>query len=781
MYGQMTAGSWIYIGTQGILQGTYETFAELARQHFGGSLKGRVCLTAGVGGMGGAQPLAITMNDGVALDRRRRSRAPRAPPRAALPRPRRRSRARRRLREVERAKQRGRGVFDRLRGQRRGGVPAALSTAASVPTRVTDQTSAHDLLNGYVPAGVTLDEAAALRSAIRPSTSAARWRVAASHVAAMVRYLGRRRGRLRLRQQHPRAGAARRLRARLRLSGIRAGVHPPALLPRFRTVPLRGALGRSGRHRPLRRRTAAALSARRSLRAGSSWRASASRSKACRRASAGSATAIAPKPVLAFNELVRSGEVKAPIVIGRDHLDTGSVASPYRETEAMKDGSDAIADWPILNALLNTAAGAHWVSFHHGGGVGIGYSLHAGMVVVADGSDDARERLERVLDDRLRHGRRAPRRRRLRHRDRNGRREGHRLALLIVRAQTIVPCDSGRSPNSGADFESLGRVDDGAVLIDGERVLAVGRRSRRWRSRRSAAARLAKLDAGDAVVLPGMVDAHAHPLFAGDREPDFAARLRGEPTRSAWRTRSSRRARRCSIRRRSTNERFVARLQTMLAHGTTTLETKTGYALHKPGESALLDLIAAHRDETAAPRLSRRFSAHTRCRRSYCAKTRSSTIRRSSRSGRGRARRRICGRILRARILLTGQTRRYLDAARLHGIRLRVHCDEMAYGGAAAMAAGLDVDAVDHCNYIRRRRRARDRPTRHRGRRLPGDHCLSRPSATCAGARAAWKRVQRWRWRATTIRERRRVSTCRRSRISGGSCSVCRRPRRSTA
>ena len=215
------------------------------------------------------------------------------------------------------------------------------------------------------------------------------------HVDAMVRYLDA--GAIvfdygnNIRAQAQRAGFD----ARLRFPRFRAGVHSPALLPRLGSVSVRRALGRPGRHRALRREAARAFPTTmpRSQRWITLGARAHRRSKDCRRASAGFGYGDRAKAGLAFNELVRSGEVKAPIVIGRDHLDTGSVASPYRETEAMKDGSDAIADWPILNALLNTAAGAHWVSFHHGGGVGIGYSLHAGMVVVADGSEDARERL----------------------------------------------------------------------------------------------------------------------------------------------------------------------------------------------------------------------------------------------------------------------------------------------------------------------------------------------------------------------------------------------------
>ncbi len=252
-------------------------------------------------------------------------------------------------------------------------------------------------------------------NAIRKSISGARWRAATQHVRAMVRFLD--------------AGAVvfdygNNIRAQAQRAGFERAFAFPGFVPAFiRPLFCRGSgpfrfAALSGDPADIARLRRASCSScsptTHRSRAGSAWRKNASRSKGCRRASAGSASGDRAKAGLAFNELVRTGELKAPIVIGRDHLDTGSVASPYRETEAMKDGSDAIADWPILNALLNTAAGAHWVSFHHGGGVGIGYSLHAGMVVVADGSDDARERLALRADDRSGHGRRAPRRRRLR-------------------------------------------------------------------------------------------------------------------------------------------------------------------------------------------------------------------------------------------------------------------------------------------------------------------------------------------------------------------------------
>jgi urocanate hydratase len=395
MFGQMTAGSWIYIGTQGILQGTYETFAELARQHFGGTLKGRVVLTAGLGGMGGAQPLAVSMNEGVALivevDE---------------------ARARRRL-EIGYVDMLTHSLDEALAWARQAAADgratsiALVANAAEVEPElvrrgerfdaVTDQTSAHDALNGYVPAGVSVEAAAELRK--RDPDEYVRRSMAsmAEHVRAMLAL--------------QKAGAitfdyGNNIRAQAQAAGVENAFDFPGFVPAFirplfcegkgpfRWAALSGdpadilATDRAilelfPENESLRRwiQMAEARVPFQGLPARICWLGYGERSKAG----------------LAFNELVRSGAVSAPIVIGRDHLDSGSVASPNRETESMRDGSDAIADWPLLNALVNTAAGASWVSIHHGGGVGIGYSQHAGMVVVADGTDLAAQKLERVL------------------------------------------------------------------------------------------------------------------------------------------------------------------------------------------------------------------------------------------------------------------------------------------------------------------------------------------------------------------------------------------------
>ena len=396
MYGQMTAGSWIYIGSQGIVQGTYETLGELAAQRFESpSLHRRIVLTAGLGGMGGAQPLAVTMNEGVALC------VEVDPARIA-----RRIKTRYLDRETEDideavrwaegAKAEGEALSIGLLGNAAEVFPELLRRGFPADV-VTDQTSAHDPLGGYVPAGLSVQDAQALREGDPDDYVERAYRSMARHCEAMVGFLD--------------GGSVvfdygNNLRAGAEQGGFKRAFDYPGFVPAFiRPMfcegkgPFRWA-ALSGDPADILEtdRTVAQLFpederlqrwlrmaedrvAYQGLPARICWLGYGERARAG----------------LAFNELVSSGRVSAPIVIGRDHLDAGSVASPYRETEAMKDGSDAIADWPILNALVNTAAGAHWVSVHHGGGVGIGYSIHAGMVVVADGSSDAAGRLERVL------------------------------------------------------------------------------------------------------------------------------------------------------------------------------------------------------------------------------------------------------------------------------------------------------------------------------------------------------------------------------------------------
>jgi len=395
MYGQMTAGSWIYIGTQGIVQGTYECFAEIARRRFGGSLAGTVTLTAGLGGMGGAQPLAVTMNEGVALcievDE---------------------SRIRRRLEtryldeqaddlddavaRCEAAKRERRALSVGLCANAAEVLPVLLERGFEADV-VTDQTAAHDPLVGYVPGGMGLAEASELRDADPEEYVKRARRSIAAHCYAMVAYKD--------------SGAevfdyGNSLRAEAKLGGFERAFDYPGFVPAyirplfcegrgpFRWVALSGdpadiaatdraVLDEFAEDEALARwiRMAGERIAFQGLPARICWLGYGERHRLG----------------LRFNRMVASGELKAPVVIGRDHLDSGSVASPYRETEGMEDGSDAIADWPLLNALVNTAAGASWVSIHHGGGVGIGRSIHAGMVCVADGTDLAAQKLERVL------------------------------------------------------------------------------------------------------------------------------------------------------------------------------------------------------------------------------------------------------------------------------------------------------------------------------------------------------------------------------------------------
>lgn len=395
MYGQMTAGSWIYIGTQGILQGTYETFAEAARRHFGGTLRGRLVVTAGLGGMGGAQPLSVTMNEGVALvvevDESRILR--RIETRYCDVWTRDLDEA---LAWAREAKERGEAKSIALLANA-AEVHPELVRRGVVPDAVTDQTSAHDPLGGYVPAGLTLEQAAELRRS-NPKEYIRRARDSmVTHVQAMLDW--QKKGSVvfdygnNIRQQALEHG--------LNNAFDFPGFVPAFIRPLFceGKGPFRWA-ALSGDPEDIFRTDEAILEEFPEDRALHRWIKMARErvqfqglpARICwlgygERARAG----------LKFNQMVKDGRLSAPIVIGRDHLDSGSVASPNRETEGMKDGSDAIADWPILNALVNTAAGASWVSVHHGGGVGIGYSIHAGMVVVADGSDDAAIRLERVL------------------------------------------------------------------------------------------------------------------------------------------------------------------------------------------------------------------------------------------------------------------------------------------------------------------------------------------------------------------------------------------------
>jgi urocanate hydratase len=396
MFGQMTAGSWIYIGTQGILQGTYQTFAAAGERHFGSpELTGRTILTAGLGGMGGAQPLAATMTGASILcievdpARIERRLAMRYLDEAA-------DSLDEALARVRSAADRGEALSVGLLGNAADVIPE-LARRGERFDLVTDQTAAHDPLNGYVPSGLDVDQAAALRRSDPDEYMSHARASIARHVRGLLEYV--------------RAGSyvfdyGNNLRGEAYEAGVEEAFTYPGFVPAyirplfcrgvgpFRWAVLSGEAGDiatiDGTLRELFPDDALlqrwlGLAPERvafqGLPARICWLGLGDRARAG----------------IAINELVRSGEVEAPVVIGRDHLDSGSVASPYRETESMRDGSDAIADWPILNALLNTAAGATWVSVHHGGGVGIGNSIHAGMVVVADGTDEAAERLERVL------------------------------------------------------------------------------------------------------------------------------------------------------------------------------------------------------------------------------------------------------------------------------------------------------------------------------------------------------------------------------------------------
>jgi urocanate hydratase len=396
MYGQMTAGSWIYIGSQGIVQGTYETFAECARQHFGGSLAGRLVVTGGLGGMGGAQPLAATMNGaaflGVDVDRTRIERRVDTGYCDRIS-----SDLDEALQLVETARSRNMPLSVGLVGNIAEVLPE-MARRGVVPDVLTDQTSAHDLRVGYIPAGYSLEAAAELRTADPTGYEARVLDSMQVHVQAMLDLQAR--GAIAFDYGNNLRGQVadhRGMREAFRIPGF----VPEYIRPLFcrgagpfrwaalsgdpgdiavtdqavlETFPEKEALGRWMRHAREKIHF-------QGLPARICWLEYGERAEMGQR----------------FNWLVKQGRVQAPIVIGRDHLDTGSVASPNRETEAMKDGSDAIADWPLLNAMLNTACGASWVSLHHGGGVGIGYSIHSGMVIVADGTEAGERRLQRVL------------------------------------------------------------------------------------------------------------------------------------------------------------------------------------------------------------------------------------------------------------------------------------------------------------------------------------------------------------------------------------------------
>ncbi len=396
MYGQMTAGSWIYIGTQGILQGTYETFYAVAKKYFGGTLKGKWVLTAGLGEMGGAQPLAATMNGAsilaVEVDKRMIDRRLKTGYLDTWT-----DDLDKAIEMIKEAVKKGEAISVGLLGNA-AEVHPELVRRGIIPDIVTDQTAAHDPLNGYIPKGMTLEEAAELREKNPDDYLKRVYESVAEHISAI----------LEMQKQGAKAfeygNNIRRLAKEE--GGVKNAFDIPGYVPEYiRPLFSEGSgpfrwVALSGDPEDIYKTDKKVLElfpyddhlktwiemAQKKVK----WQGLPARICWLRygeRAEFG----------LAINEMVKKGELKAPIVIGRDHHDTGSVASPYRETEAMMDGSDAIADWPILNALLNTASGATWVSFHHGGGVGIGYSLHAGMVVVADGTDLAHKKLERVL------------------------------------------------------------------------------------------------------------------------------------------------------------------------------------------------------------------------------------------------------------------------------------------------------------------------------------------------------------------------------------------------
>ncbi len=395
MYGQMTAGSWIYIGSQGIVQGTFETFAAAAKKHFGGSLEGRLIVSGGMGGMGGAQPLAATLNGarflGIDVDPERIEKRIKTGYCDRMT-----SDLDQALLMLEDARSKGEAISVGLVGNCADILPE-LARRGVVPDVLTDQTSAHDALNGYVPNGLTIEEASELRRDNSDEYIKRSMEAMAAHVRAML--------------ELKRMGAitfdyGNNLRTQAKQAGVEEAFEIPGFVPEY-IRPLfcegRGPfrwVALSGSEEDIRKTDNLAMELFPDDEVLTRW---------LRLARERVKFQGLPARILwlgygeraefgeAMNDMVRTGRLEAPIVIGRDHLDAGSVASPYRETEGMRDGSDAIADWPLLNALLNTASGASWVSIHNGGGVGIGYSLHAGQVTVADGTEDGAQRLNRVL------------------------------------------------------------------------------------------------------------------------------------------------------------------------------------------------------------------------------------------------------------------------------------------------------------------------------------------------------------------------------------------------
>ena len=395
MYGQMTAGSWIYIGSQGILQGTYETFAAAAQKHFGGDLSGRLVVTAGLGGMGGAQPLAATMNNGVMLaievDESRIQKRLETGYLDVME-----TDLDKALARVEEAKKARQPLSVGLLGNAAEILPELAKRGVEIDL-LTDQTSAHDPLTGYIPAGMSLDDAAAMRKTDPKGLEQKALASIAVHVEAMLAIQ---------KQGTATFDYGNNIRTMAHKMGVENAYDFPGFVPAYiRPLfcegkgPFRWA-ALSGDPNDIYETDKAVLEAfpddkmlaRWMKMAGEKIKFQGMPTRICWLGQGARA-----KMGLIFNDLVKSGKVSAPIVIGRDHLDTGSVASPFRETESMKDGSDAVADWPLLNAMLNTASGASWVSLHNGGGVGIGYSQHAGQVTVADGTDAMAERLQRVL------------------------------------------------------------------------------------------------------------------------------------------------------------------------------------------------------------------------------------------------------------------------------------------------------------------------------------------------------------------------------------------------
>ena len=728
MYGQMTAGSWIYIGTQGILQGTYETFAELARQHFGGTLAGRLVVTGGLGGMGGAQPLAATMNGaaflGVDVDE---------------------SRIRRRvdtrycdaishdlddaLRQVQKAREEKRAFSVGLVANVADVLPELVRRGV-LPDVVTDQTSAHDLRVGYIPRGLSLEAAAVAREKEPGAYDARVLDSMVAHVEAMLAL--QKKGAVVFDYGNNLRGQVADRR------GMKQAFEIPGFVPAFiRPLFCRGAgpfrwAALSGDPKDIAVTDDAVLETFPHKDDLARWIHAARERVAFQGLPAricwleyGERAEMGAR----FNWLVKKRKVQAPIVIGRDHLDTGSVASPNRETEGMKDGSDAIADWPLLNAMLNTACGASWVSLHHGGGVGIGYSIHAGMVVVADGTERGGSPSPTGADRRSGHRRHAPRRCGVRpgHRDRAGAGGGPsddcRLKIVECRFLRTLghlspnrqsPIDNRQFPmpllrnigllatcRPGGAQGELHSIARAALVWDGATIRWVGPEAALPEEFRPWTA----LDAGGRLVIPGLVDCHTHLGFGGWRADEFEQRIQGRSYLDIARAGggiAATVARTRAMTEEGLQERCRGFLAGMLQLGVTTVECKSGYGLDVETELRLLRAYRALGQDGPQRIVATYLGAHVvpgefrHDREGYLRLMIDEVIPRVARDGLAR----FCDAFVEETAFTATEARAIFRAARANGLLPKLHADQITSGGGAELASEVRAASADHLEQV---------------------------------------------------------------------------------